>query len=196
MLTRGGRLGRARQSCEGWLHLDGQLVPWIRMQGGCRRRGTVLRRPVWGVRSLSKDRLSASRRRRKKKDGPSLSSLLLTTCFATAAGCGIFLGIASSLLRVDLRSERTVWFRLKSAYEQGKPHTEMMGRERRTYSSKRQARIYMTATRPVRTSPAKRPFHRLNPRKHSVLPVYMGLPNAHQTLNGNPSTMWSIKIPK
>jgi hypothetical protein len=36
-------------------------------------------------------------------------------------------------------------------------------------------------------------YHKAVAAKHIVLPTYMG---SRSTLNGNPSTRWSIKIPK
>lgn len=120
-----------------------------------------------------------------------LSSLLL------AAGTGfafadVLFCVLAGLFRVDLCGEGAAGGRVSGS--QG--FIEMGDEGRETHSSNLKASTYMTATKPVKTKPAKRPFHRLMPRKHRVLPVYMGLPKAHQTLNGKPSTISSIRMPK
>lgn len=64
---------------------------------------------------------------------------------------------------------------------------------RTTYSSNCIAPKYIKNTRTVNKIPANLPRTNAHPKKLHVLPQYIGAP---VTLKGNPSTLWSIKIPK
>lgn len=62
-----------------------------------------------------------------------------------------------------------------------------------TYSSQRRAIEYPMKTSNVNSTPASFPFSNATPRNDIVLPQYIG---ASVTLNGNPVTGASMRMPK
>lgn len=67
------------------------------------------------------------------------------------------------------------------------------GKESETHPSNCNAIIYATYTYKDIRSPAGLSYHNEAPTNDMVLPAYIG---SLRTLNGNPSTRWSMRIPK